>query len=338
MNYRTYSGTDLSVSEIGFGVWTVSTDWWAVTDRDLRRRLLQDAFHKYGINFFDTADTYGDGLGETLLADTLDQFRGQIVIATKFGYDLAADHDRPGHRERPHNWSAAHIRQACEDSLRRLRTDHIDLYQMHNPRLDAIQSEEVRRALDDLIRAGKVRYDGVALGPALHERQTEEARVAMKERGFKSVQIIYNLLEQMLGPGTFEAAHACGAGVLVRVPHASGLLEGHLTRDTEFAPNDHRRHRPREWLVDGLRKIERLDFLRRGGQRTLGQAALRFVLAEPSVVSALPNIYDEKQLAEFAGAASVPELSVEELQRIAELYAHDFGLPNDETRKVEVGV
>jgi aryl-alcohol dehydrogenase-like predicted oxidoreductase len=338
VKYRTYPGTDLSVSEIGFGVWTVSTDWWAVTDRELRERLLRDAYHKYGINFFDTADTYGDGLGETLLAETLGDVRGQIVIGTKFGYDLAADHDRPGHRERPHNWSAAHIRQACEDSLRRLRTDHIDLYQMHNPRLDAIQSEEVRTALDDLMRAGKVRYDGVALGPALNERQTEEARVAMRERGFKSVQIIYNLLEQMLGPGTFEAARACGAGVLVRVPHSSGLLEGNLALDTEFAPHDHRRHRPREWLVDGLRKIERLDFLRRGGQRTLGQAALQFVLTEASVVSALPNIYEEKQLAEFAGAVAAPDLSADELQQIAELYADNFGVPKEVARKVEVGV
>jgi aryl-alcohol dehydrogenase-like predicted oxidoreductase len=338
MKYRTYPGTDLSVSEIGFGVWTVSTDWWDVTDRNLRRRLLRDAFDKYGINFFDTADTYGDGLGESLLAETLGDIRGQIVIATKFGYDLAADHDRPGHRERPHNWSAGHIRQACEASLRRLGTDHIDLYQMHNPRLDAIQSDEVRQALDDLIRAGKVRHDGVALGPALQERQTEEARVAMTERRFKSVQIIYNLLEQMLGPGTFEAAHACGAGVLVRVPHSSGLLEGNLTLDTEFAPHDHRRHRPREWLVDGLRKIERLDFLRRGMRRSLGQAALQFVLAETSVVSALPNIYEESQLAEFAGASSAPDLSPEEMKRIAELYVDNFGLPRVPARRVEVGV
>jgi aryl-alcohol dehydrogenase-like predicted oxidoreductase len=337
MNFRTYPGTPLSVSAIGFGVWTVSTDWWAVTDPNLRERLLRTAFQDYGINFFDTADTYGDGLGETILADTLGDIRDRIVIATKFGYDLTVDHDRPGHRERPHNWTAAHIRAACEASLRRLRTDRIDLYQLHNPRIDAIQSEEVRRALDDLVGAGKVRYTGVALGPALQERQIEEARAAIAQRGFKSVQIIYNLLEQILGPATFEAAKAHDAGVLVRVPHSSGLLEGNLTPDTEFAPHDHRRHRPREWLVDGLRKIQRLDFLLRGGQRTLGQAALQFVLAEPAVVSAFPNIYDESQLAEFGGATSVPPLSRDELAAIAELYAHNFGVSQTLPRHQKVG-
>ena len=123
-----------------------------------------------------------------------------------------------------------------------------------------------------------------------------------------SVQIIYNLLEQMLGPDVFEAARETGGGVMVRVPHASGLLEGSYTTETEFAPGDHRNFRVstnekrKAWLEDGLKKIEQLDFLLKGTGRTLGQAALQWLWSEPLLATALPNIYDEKQLEELCAA------------------------------------
>ncbi len=109
---------------------------------------------------------------------------------------------------------------------------------------------------------------------------------------------------------------------MIRVPHSSGMLEGKYTKDTEFAPNDHRRHRPREWLIDGLRKVDQLGFLTDG--RTLGQAAIQWLLADPVVTTVLPNIYDSDQLREFAAAPGTPELSQDELDRVAELYASDF--------------
>ncbi len=325
MHYRQFPRTDIRVSEVGFGVWTVATDWWGVTDDDLRRRLLRDAWHEHGINFFDTADTYGDGLGETILRQTLGEVRDRIVIATKFGYDLSHTHGRSGHRERGHNWSADFVRRACEASLERLGTDRIDLYQLHNPRIDAIGSDELLRTLEHLQTSGKVRAIGVALGPAINERQIDEGVTAAR-RGYHSLQIIYNLLEQMLGPANFNAAGQHDAGILVRVPHSSGLLEGNLAPDTTFPEWDHRSHRPGAWLTEGLEKVGQLDFLTAGGRRTLGQAALKFILHQPTVMATLPNLYNPDQLAEFAATSDTPDLTDDERQRVESLYRHNFGV------------
>ena len=115
--------------------------------------------------------------------------------------------------------------------------------------------------------------------------------------------------------------------MLVRVPHSSGLLEGKFTEETTFPPSDHRSHRPREWLIDGLKKLEQLRFLSEGTGRTIGQAALQWLLATPDIASTLPNIYDAEQLEEFAAASETPPLSADELARIADLYEHNFRLP-----------
>jgi aryl-alcohol dehydrogenase-like predicted oxidoreductase len=121
-------------------------------------------------------------------------------------------------------------------------------------------------------------------------------------------------------------ARSIGTGLLVRVTHSSGLLEGNYTSETTFGPNDHRRHRPRQWLLDGLRKIEQLDFLTNGTNRTLGQAALKWLLADPAVASTLPNIYDAEQLREFAAAPEAADLTQSELDHVAELFRAGFNL------------
>jgi aryl-alcohol dehydrogenase-like predicted oxidoreductase len=338
MEYRNFGDTDLQASVVGFGVWTVSTRMWGVTDEDVRKNLLRRAF-ELGVTFYDTADVYGDGLGETILRDTLGAHRDEIVLATKFGYDFyTSPGEQPGQRERPHDWSPAFVRRACEESLKRLGTDRIDLYQMHNPRLDALTQDDLFATLEDLKAAGKIRHYGAALGPAIDIRQAEEGAAAFRKRHMTSVQIIYNLLEQMLGPDVFRAARETGGGVMVRVPHASGLLEGVYTNETEFAPGDHRNFRVntsekrRQWLDDGLKKVEALDFLVRGTGRTLGQAALQFLWSEPTLACALPNIYDLKQLKEFCDAPDAPPLTPEELSQLRDLYAQDFGLASASTR------
>ena len=324
MRYRRLAGTDLQVSEIGFGVWTVSAGWWGEYSDEQAVGLIRRAFD-LGITFFDTADTYGDGRGETLLAQALAGRRDEVVIGTKFGYDASRQAGPRGQRELPQDWSPAFVRQSCEASLRRLNTDRIDCWQLHNPKMDAVERDDLWQTLADLRREGKVLSYGVALGPRIGWR--EEGLRALRERRVPVVQIIHNLLEQEPGNDLIAAARETGASVLVRVPHSSGLLEGHFTETTTFPPGDHRRHRPREWLIDGLKKVEQLRFLEAGGRRTLGQAALRWLLAEPAVASTLPNIYDEAQLEEFARAADVPDLTDEELRRCAELYAANFGLP-----------
>jgi aryl-alcohol dehydrogenase-like predicted oxidoreductase len=333
MKYRKFGATDLEASVVGFGVWTVSTGMWGVTDEAVRRGLLLSAFER-GITFYDTADVYGDGLGETILRDTLGAYRDRIVYSTKFGYDFySAPGEQPGQRERPHDWTSSYVRHACEESLKRLGTEYIDLYQLHNCRLSAIENDDLFSTLDSLKDEGKIRHYGVALGPALDLRQREEGVAAFEERQVTSVQIIYNLLEQVLGPEVFAAAKTVGGGVMVRVPHASGLLEGTYTAETEFAPGDHRNFRVstsekrRAWLNDGLLKVEQLEFLINETGRTLGQAALQFLWSEPSLACALPNIYDQKQLEEFCAAPDTPPLTQTELDRIQQLSASHFGLP-----------
>ena len=325
MKYRTFPGTDLTVSEIGFGVWTVSAGWWGnYTDAEAIH-LLRRA-EELGITFFDTGDTYGNGRGETLLADAFTKHgrRDQVTIGTKFGYDFYNHTERRGQQERPQDFSPTFIRFALEQSLRRLGTDYVDLYQLHNPRYAAIDDDATFEELDRLKAEGKIRYYGAALGPAIGG--TEEGDRDLLRRPLTSLQIIYNLFEQDPGRRFFPVARQTGTGVLVRVPHSSGLLEGRYTAETTFPEGDHRRHRKREWLLIGLEKLKALSFLTEGRDMTIAQAALKFVLSEPSVVSTQPNIYDEAQLVEFAAAPDLPDLTAEDLERIAELYANDFGV------------
>jgi aryl-alcohol dehydrogenase-like predicted oxidoreductase len=323
MRYRKLAGTDIRVSQVGFGVWTVSTGWWGEVDDKRSVRLLREAFDK-GINYFDTADTYGSGKGETLLADAFAGMREEVVISTKIGYDFYNHTTRRGQQERPQNWSEDFIRFALEQSLKRLGTDYIDFLQLHNTKMDAIEDDRLFELMEEFKEERKIRSYGVALGPRIG--WLEEGVRAMRKRDLAGVQMIYNLLEQDPGRDLIEAAKGTDTSLVVRVPHSSGMLEGKYTEETTFTKNDHRRHRPKEWLLDGLKKVEQLAFLTESGDRTLGQAALKFVLAAPEIVSTLPNIYDHEQLDEFAAAPDTPDLTEDELARVAELYENKFGL------------
>jgi aryl-alcohol dehydrogenase-like predicted oxidoreductase len=323
MKYRNLAGTDIEVSEVGFGVWTVSTGWWGEVDDERSVRLLRRAFEK-GINYFDTADTYGSGLGETLLAEAFGGMREEVVISTKIGYDFYNHTQRRGQQERPQDWSENFIRFALEQSLKRLGTDYIDFLQLHNTKMDAIENDALFELMEEFKEKGKIRSYGVALGPKIG--WLEEGVKAMRERDLAGVQMIYNLLEQDPGRALIEAARETDTSLIVRVPHSSGMLEGKYTEETTFAKNDHRRHRPKEWLLGGLKKVEQLGFLTGSGERTLSQAALKFVLATPEIISTLPNIYDDEQLDEFAAAPDAPDLTDDELARVAELYEDNFGL------------
>ena len=323
MRYRRLGGTDVEVSEVGFGVWTVSTGWWGEVDDERSVRLLRRAYEE-GINYFDTADTYGSGKGETLLNEAFGYMRDEVVISTKIGYDFYNYTKRRGQQERPQDWSEEFIRFALEQSLKRLGTDYVDFLQLHNTKMDAIENDALFELMEEFKREGKILAYGAALGPKIG--WLEEGIKAMRERSINGVQMIYNLLEQDPGRDLIEAARETGTSLLVRVPHSSGMLEGKYTKDTTFAKNDHRRHRPKEWLLEGLQKVEQLAFLTESGERTLGQAALKFILSSPEVASTRPNIYDEEQLEEFAAAPETPDLTQEELARIEVLYESNFGL------------
>ncbi len=335
MLYRQFGDSGIVGSSVGFGVWTVGTTMWGISDTSVGVNLLQRAF-ELGITFFDTADVYGDGLGETILVDALGSHRDEILIASKFGYDFYTHPGlQPGQRERPHDWSPAFLRKALEQSLIRMKTDHIDLYQLHNPRLDAIRKDDLWAELETLKSEGKIRMIGAALGPALQpDRQSEEGIAVVNER-HAAPQIIYNMLEQPLGEAIFASAREANVPVFTRVPHASDLLSGRIKKDTKFAPGDHRQHRvttdekKRKWQDLGLLKLEKLNFLTEDGTRTMGQAAIQFILSEPSVGSVLPNIYDEEILAEYCAASDTPPLTTSELTTISDLYHNDFYIDPD---------
>ena len=328
MKYRQMKGTPLTVSEVGFGVWTVGTTWWGVRDRQMGIRLLREAFD-LGITFFDTADTYANGDAETILLEALGDVRDQIVIGSKFGYDIYNNAESPGQQERPHDWSPKYMRFALEHSLKRLGTDRIDLYQLHNPRLDAIQKDDLFEELERAKSDGLIRAYGTALGPAFDLRQADEGIESVRLRQAPP-QVIYNLLEQGIGAAIFPVAREHGVSVVARVPHASGLLDGSVHKDTVFAPGDHRNWRVttnekrKAFMEDGLAKVEQLAFLTEG--RTMGQAAIQFILHEPLVASVLPNIYDEEGLREFAAFDSAAPLSGGEYAEIQQRHANNFGL------------
>lgn len=357
MRYRALHGTNLQLSEIGFGTWTVSTGWWGNYTDEEAQRLIRAAID-LGINYIDTADAYGNGRGETILAPILKE-HPDVVVGTKFGYDFYNNPVRPrGQRELPQDMSPKFIRFACEQSLKRLGIEAIAIYQPHNPRVDVLMQDEHWETLDALKREGKILSTGPSLGPAIGWR--DEGIYAAAVRKAPVTQMIYNLLEQDPGrefilaaergsayPAVADAMRgqthkkACAPTAwfdtsfrawkvnpepqfLIRVPHSSGMLEGKYTLETKFDESDHRSHRPRSWLVEGLQKVDRIKPLCDARGVTIAQLALLWVYAHPSALSALPNIYDEEQLCEFVAASDHAPLSDGEMEQIQQMYARNF--------------
>ena len=315
---RSFGASGVEASEIGFGAWTLGLDWWGEVSPPDARSLVERAI-ELGVTFFDTADTYGAGLGEERLGAALAGRRDEVTIATKFGYVIDA---RPGgHSEKPQRWDPEFIRAACEASLRRLGTDVIDLYELHNPRMPQIYDDAIFSTLEELKASGKIRAYGVALGPAIGWEA--EGVQALRTRRIDALQTVYNLLEQEPG-NAFGAEAGEATGLIARVPHASDALSGRFTPDTVFPASDHRSFRKREWLLRALRKVERLDFLCE--TRTIGQAAVAWILAQPGITTVLPTVTTVEQLEEFAAAASLT-LSDQEVARVRDLYERDFDLP-----------
>ena len=331
MKFRTLPETDLRVSEIGFGLWTISTGWWGSFTEGEAVGLMHRAFD-LGMTLFDAADTYGNGYSEELIAKAFPTKRDQIVIATKVGYDFYAHGgERRGQREIPQDFSPAFIREAVEKALQRLRTDRIDILQLHNIRMAQVEDDALWSLMEKLVAEGKIRAYGAALGPAIG--WLYEGVDCVQRRRPHILQHIYNMLEQhpgrqIMDEGEGAIASSARTRYLIRVTHSSGMLEGRYTPETVFPPTDHRSHRPRSWLLNGLKKIETLQFLT-GPGRTLGQAALQWLLADPRIACCLPNIYDEAQLREFAAAPACPPLSAEELARIDELARSNFGVEGE---------
>ena len=320
MEFRPLGRTGYNISCISFGAWAIGGDAWGGADDAASMRALHRAVD-LGVNCFDTADVYGDGRSERLLARLRAERREPIVIATKAGRRLnphvAAGYDRKN------------LNAFVERSLRNLEADTLDLLQLHCPPPPVYDSSEVFGVLDDLVRAGKVRYYGVSV------ETVAEALRAIEWPGVQSVQIIFNLFRLKPAEVLFAAAAAKRVGILARVPLASGLLSGRLTAKTVFPPDDHRTYNRRGEAFDagetfsgvdyaeGIRAAEELKTLVPAGA-TLPQLALRWILMFPEVTAAIPGARSPAQVEDNVRAAELPPLSDAAMARARAVYDRHF--------------
>ena len=320
------------MSEIGFGIWTVSTPYWGNTDERDNIYLVHGALD-LGINFFDTADTYGRGYGEEFIAKALKHERNNIVISTKFGHTLELNADSPQHPIQINDFSGPYIRSACEKSLRRLNTDYIDLYQMHNSYSADMYNDEVFETLERLVKEGKIRYYGNV--PSQEVLGLCNSDGLITNHGLASIQIKYNILDQKHAKNVIQAASAIQIGVLCREPHASGILSNRyrdlanyihqdvphtaieLVRDNLYNNSDLEEMLMR---MDKMDKIGLISTLTEEMNTTIDQIALKFILSERPVASILPNITTAEQLAEYVSASDMPNLSSETIEQITEFF------------------
>ena len=334
MKFRKMPRTDMVLSEVGFGVWTVATNWWGKIEESDKAALLENAVDQ-GINFFDTADAYGDGYGEEILAKVLGHKRNELVFATKFGYDIYDPTPRDGHKERAQKFDKEFVKYACEQSLKRLGTDYIDLYQIHNPKLDALERDELFETLEQLQFEGKIRYYGVALGPDIG--WFEEGEYSMRDRHVDSAQVIYSIMEQDPAKDLIRIAEETEVGLLSRVPHASNTLTGEFDDGLPvFDADDHRAHRKNEWLEEAMRKVARVRFLVQDDSRTMAQSAIQFVLKQPAIVSVLPNFTKISELMEYTSALETPEITNAEQSKLDELWENGFDIAEPQPQFREI--
>ena len=327
MKFRQLGFTDLQLSEVGFGLWTLSTEAWPIVSDSYAENLLVSAF-ELGINYFETADSDGEGYGETLLRNALEDQRHDIIIGTKVGFDF---YDRLVVREfggLPPNFDPEYIRTATEESLRRLGTDYIDLLQLHYPLPDVLEDDALFYTLDNLVGEGKVRYYGIALGPGLDFREAGE--YAIVEREISALQLPYNILDHDPARRLYALAsdNETLTGFIARSPHASGLLDGTFTKNSQLKRDEFGSDEAYEALSKGIKHLAELDFLTDNMDSTIGQIAIKFVLDTPQVASVLPNITSAERLREFATASETKDLPRQMLERLVELH-DDYFHPSD---------
>jgi len=319
MKYRRFGDTELEVSEIGFAVWPLSTDAWRGSDEDALA-LLRRAYD-LGINFYDTADVDARGKGEELLGTAFAGNREMVVLATKVGYDFYTDASATGGGG-SRRFDGDYVRYAVDQSLTRLGTNYIDLLQVHHPTLETVNDEGLWQTMNALRDEGRIRYFGAALGPGLGHH--DEGVLAMRKRGATALSTEYNLLEQDPGRKFFTVALESMTGILVRNPHANGVLD-----DTVSAPGDVKSGgyfpvRTLGWVQGALGKRRALEWIRKDGTLTMGQAALKVYLWEETVPSVLVETQDAAQLDEFCEAPEKPDYVREEIAEIAEQYRRNF--------------
>jgi aryl-alcohol dehydrogenase-like predicted oxidoreductase len=300
---------------VSFGAWAIGGDWGAVQDSDSLAALNKAV--DCGVNFFDTADVYGDGRSERLLSSLKRERSEEIIIATKAGRRLD-----------PHlasGYNRKNLTAFVERSLKNLTVDTLDLVQLHCPPTEVYYMPEVFGILDDLVAAGKIRYYGASV------EKVEEALKAIQFPNLQTIQIIFNIFRQRPADLFFVEAQRLQVGILARLPLSSGMLAGKMTRQTSFESSDHRAgNRQGEWFdrgetfsgVDfetGLEAVEELRSLVPEGY-SMAQFAIRWILMNPAVTCTIPGAKRVAQVKENAEAADMPSLSDVTMDKITEIY------------------
>lgn len=315
MKYRSLGRTGWRLSEISFGAWAIGGAWGKVNDEE-SLATLHTALDG-GVNFFDTADVYGDGRSERLLAKLKKERKEEFYIATKAGRRLPV--------QTTEGYSRKNLTAFVNRSLKNLNTDTIDLMQLHCPPTEVYYHPEVFGVLDDLVKEGKLRHYGVSV------EKVEEALKAIEFPNVQSVQIIFNLFRQRPAERFFAEARKRKVGILARVPLASGLLSGKMSHASKFAKDDHRNFNRHGEAFDrgetfsgvdfetGLNAVEQLKTLVPPGV-SLAQFALRWILEFPAVTCSIPGAKRPAQVTENIAASDLPPLSKASLKRIGELY------------------
>ncbi|MGK3961255.1 aldo/keto reductase [Sorangium sp. So ce118] len=315
MEYRSLGRTGLRLSSVSFGAWAIGGTWGDVDDKESLAALHRAADR--GVNFFDTADVYGDGRSEQLLARLRRERREEIVIATKAGRRLSS-----------HNvasYSEQNLTAFVERSLKNLEAEALDLLQLHCPPTDVYYRPEVFDALDRLVKAGKIRFYGVSV------ERVEEALKAIEYPGVQSVQIIYNVLRQRPAELFFPEAKRRQVGILARLPLSSGLLTGKMSAATTFAADDHRNFNREGAAFDkgetfsgvdydlGLSVVEELRPLVPAGV-SMAAWTMRWILMEDAVTCVIPGAKRPDQVDQNTSAADLPALPQETMAKIREIY------------------
>lgn len=315
MNYRKIGKTDLRVSELSFGTWAIGGAWGKTNDQEALKAL--DFAMDQGVNFFDTADVYGDGKSEELLATATKGKHSDIHIATKFA--------RAGDINDPQTYSMDSVAKYCEDSLRRLGREQIDLFQIHCPPIEILQDGAVFEVLDRLKEQGKIRYYGVSV------ETVEEGLLCMENPNVSSLQVIFNLFRQKPMELLFPTAIEKEVGILARVPLASGLLTGKFKVDSKFEEDDHRRFNRGGAAFNVGETFAGLDFEKgvelsdqlawiAEGRGNMTHAALKWILEHDAISAVIPGFKNTAQVEDNLKALDVPAFSPEELDKLARFY------------------
>jgi len=321
MKYRKLGKSGIKVSEIGFGAWVIGLDWWGKKiDDDNAIKMLKRAYD-LGINFYETADMYGKGKSERVIAQAFKDMRNEVVYSTKWGYDMY-NAEQIGHNEISQRHDPGFLGYALEQSMKRLQTNYIDVYSLHNPKLDAIKNDSLFMSLEGLIQSGKIKSHGVALGPAIGWKN--EGLLAIEKRSISCLQTVYNILEQEPGRTFLDAASKNNVGVMARVPDASGVLTGKVSEKTVFDKNDHRGNRKKEWIIEAIQKIEKIKPIAIANGWNISQLAIKFILSQMAISIVIPTAIDIEEIEMFVAMSDGKYLNESELAQITDLYNNNF--------------